>query len=138
MSTTSKKTPAAPKAIAKQKVEHSIGSVADAFEVLNSLATQEIAGDIAGRILRIVKANRETYARYIEARRVEAEKFGEKVGEVIQVPQAKVTEFNEVMAPIRAELVELDPDLRLDAKMLAGVKITARALETLAPFVADA
>lgn len=121
--------PAAPNQI-------TLGGLSDAFEALQEFANQPLDGATAAKVVRLSRWARPHYLRYIAVRGVEAEKLGEKLSEgKFRIPAEKMTEFNQAMAPSRAELVEIDPSLRLDPRAMTTVKITPIAIEILEPFL---
>jgi hypothetical protein len=138
----SKKTPSniaparggAPKTPVSVSVQ--LGALADAYEVLLKLADREYGGDTSAKILRLSRATRADYVRYVQERQVEAEKFGEKQEDgKVQIKPEQVQAFTEALKPLREEMVNFNPALRLDKKALAEIKISPAALELFSAFV---
>jgi hypothetical protein len=114
----------------------SLGALADAFEVLQTLAEQPVAATTAAAIIRLSKWAHPYYQHYIEARAQQAAAFGEKIAEgKYNIPLANVGAYDQAMGPVRAERVEFDDALRVAVKDLAGAKISAAALSILGPFL---
>ena len=113
-----------------------LGGLSDAFEVLQEFANQPLDGATAAKVVRLSRWARAHYVRYVAVRGAEAEKLGEKLSEgKFRIPAEKMAEFNQAMAPSRAELVEIDPSLRLDPRAMTTVRITPIAIEILEPFL---
>ena len=110
-----------------------LGGLSDAFEVLQEfVANQPLDGATAAKVVRLSRWAHPHYLRYDAVRGVEAEKLSEGK---FRIPAEKMTEFYRAMAPSRAELVEIDPSLRLDPRAMTTVKITPIAIEILEPFL---
>ena len=110
---------------------------ANAYEAIQSFADQSFDGAVSAKIVRLCRWGLPHYRRYVEARGAVAEKLGEKIVDgKYRVTPEKMPEFNQAMAPIRAETISIDPALKLDVQSLEGVRVTPYAVEALGPFLA--
>jgi len=113
-----------------------LGGFADAYEILQEFANQPLDGATAAKVVRLSRWGRPHYLRYIEARGKEAEKYGEKVAEgKYRISAERLAEYNQAMAPTRAEVIAIDPALKIDVRTMGSVKITPVAIEILEPLL---
>jgi hypothetical protein len=126
------RTPAAPPG-----TQITLGQLVDAFEILQEFASRPFDGVTAAKIVRLSRWATPHYGRYVDARAPVAEQFGERIApNRYRISPARLGEFTQAMAPIRAEVIAIDPAVRLDVRSLVAVQITPVALETLEPFLA--
>lgn len=122
--------------LSSNRNEITLGNLADAFEVLQGFANEPLDGVTAAKIVRLTRWARAHYARYVAARQTEAEKYGEKIADgKIKISGQAIAPFTKAITPIRAEIITIDPMMKIDVKTMGSVKISPLVLEILEPFL---
>lgn len=114
-----------------------LGFLAKAFEALQEVANEPFAIKVSVKIIQLHRWLEPLYTRYHKARLVEAGKFGKESGEgkqILIIPE-RVSEFNQAMAPINAERIDVDPTMLLTLDDLEGTKISPFVLARLEPVI---
>jgi hypothetical protein len=117
-----------------------LGRLADGFLVLKALAQQTMDGATAHKIVVLHKWALPYAQRFEKARMAIAEKLGcEKTadGKSYHIGPDKHAEFVKADEPLRAEIVALDPKLKLSLTMMIPLKITPAQLDALGVFLSE-
>jgi hypothetical protein len=118
-----------------------LGELADTFEVIHGYAKEALPARLSARIVRMNRAMRPLYERYIADRTKIIAKYKSSEADdketpgQYKIPKENVEQFKADIIALRDELVDFDAALKLPFDLMEAMNISPTGLEVISNFV---